>query len=143
VIAEQVRFLQEQARKVLEEANQSAELHHIACNFVKIPGKVYNVYRKPDTGKKYMSMISPEEWGAGTKRQDLLASHFCNLSSSTAYNRALLDNVPYSQIMRTKKQKQRFTLRIPSSSIYSVPSVCGRVQVGTRHELDGDGKVGR
>jgi hypothetical protein len=76
VIAEQVRFLQEQARKVLEQANQSAELHHIACNFVKIPGKIYCVYRKPDTGKKYMSMISPEEWGPGI-RQDLLANHFC------------------------------------------------------------------
>ena len=47
VIAEQVRFLQEQARKVLEEANLNAELHHIACNFKKVPGKMYYVYRKP------------------------------------------------------------------------------------------------
>ena len=47
VIAEQVRFLQEQARKVLEEANLNAELHHIACNFKKVPGKLYYVYKKP------------------------------------------------------------------------------------------------
>ena len=47
VIAEQVRFLQEQARKVLEEANLNAELHHIACNFKKVPGKMYYVYKKP------------------------------------------------------------------------------------------------
>ena len=59
VIAEQVRFLQEQARQVLEEANRSKTLHHIACNFKKIPGKVYYVYRR-DNGKEYMSMISPE-----------------------------------------------------------------------------------
>ena len=69
MIAEQVRFLQEQARKVLEEANLSAELHHIACNFKRIPGKIYYVYRKPDTGKKYMSMISPTEWGKGTENE--------------------------------------------------------------------------
>ncbi len=60
VIAEQVRFLQEQARQVLEEAATSKKLHHIACNFKKIPGKIYYVYRKEDSGKEFMSMISPE-----------------------------------------------------------------------------------
>ena len=54
----QVRFLQEQAHKVLEDANLSAKLHHIACNFKKIPGKTYYVY-KQESGKEYMSMISP------------------------------------------------------------------------------------
>jgi len=63
VIAEQVRFLQQQAKAVLEEANLNAELHHIACNFKKVPGKIYYVYRREETGAKYMSMISPEEWG--------------------------------------------------------------------------------
>merc|ERR1739838_116841 len=33
VIAEQVRFLQEQARKVLEDARLNALLHKTACNF--------------------------------------------------------------------------------------------------------------
>merc|ERR1711994_81196 len=59
VIAEQVRFLQQQAQAVLEEANLNAELHHIACNFKKVPGKIYYVYKR-DNGKHYMSMISPE-----------------------------------------------------------------------------------
>jgi len=63
VIAEQVRFLQQQAKAVLEEANLNAELHHIACNFKKVPGKIYYVYRREESGAKYMSMISPEEWG--------------------------------------------------------------------------------
>jgi len=63
VIAEQVRFLQQQAKAVLEEANLNAELHHIACNFKKVPGKIYYVYRRQESGAKYMSMISPEEWG--------------------------------------------------------------------------------
>ena len=65
VIAEQVRFLQEQARKVLEEAQRDAEINHMACNFKRIPGKVYYIYRRKTSkagleGQKYMSMISPE-----------------------------------------------------------------------------------
>merc|ERR1712133_295660 len=62
VIAEQVRFLQEQARKVLEDARLNALLHKTACNFKKVPGKTYYIYTRPN-GKNYMSMISPEEWG--------------------------------------------------------------------------------
>ena len=60
MIAEQVRFLQQQAKAVLEEANLNKELHHIACNFKKVPGKIYYVYKREDSGAKYMSMISPE-----------------------------------------------------------------------------------
>merc|ERR1712204_37552 len=51
VIAEQVRFLQEQARKVLEDARLNALVHKTNCNFKKIPGT------------EFLSMISPEEWG--------------------------------------------------------------------------------
>merc|ERR1711997_976249 len=63
VIAEQVRFLQEQAKKILEEAQRDQEINHMACNFKRIPGKIYYIYKRPKTGKNYMSMISPEEWG--------------------------------------------------------------------------------
>lgn len=76
VIAEQVRFLQEQARKILEEANESNDLHHVACNFVKRPGAIYHLYIR-DSGQKFFSMISPDEWGnkcpheyLGTYRQE-------------------------------------------------------------------------
>merc|ERR1711994_1026452 len=62
VIAEQVRFLQEQARKILEDAQRDKEINHMACNFKRIPGKLYFIYKRPN-GKNCMSMISPEEWG--------------------------------------------------------------------------------
>merc|ERR1712109_261480 len=62
VIAEQVRFLQEQARKILEDAQRDKEINHMACNFKRIPGKLYFIYKRAN-GKNYMSMISPEEWG--------------------------------------------------------------------------------
>merc|ERR1711973_255924 len=63
VIAEQVRFLQGQARKVLEEARMNALLHKTSCNFKKIPGKTYYVYRQRRTPDEFLSMITPEEWG--------------------------------------------------------------------------------
>lgn len=58
IIAEQMRHLQQQARRVLEEAQMDDALHHAACNFKKIPGKVYYLFEKP-SGQKYWSMISP------------------------------------------------------------------------------------
>ncbi|KAB7501843.1 C1orf50-like protein [Armadillidium nasatum] len=62
VIAEQVRFLQEQAKRVLEEAKNCQTLHHVSCNFVKKPGHIYHLYKRP-SGQRYFSMLSPREWG--------------------------------------------------------------------------------
>ncbi|KXJ80580.1 hypothetical protein RP20_CCG024355 [Aedes albopictus] len=64
VIAEQVKFLQEQARKILEETQTAQDLHQAACNFKKIPGHIYHLYKR-DSGQTYFSMLSPEEWGPG------------------------------------------------------------------------------
>ena len=61
VIAEQLKHLQDQARKVLEDARLNALIHKTACNFKKVPGTTYYVYknrRNPDT--EFISMISPE-----------------------------------------------------------------------------------
>lgn len=63
VIAKQVRFLKEQARKVLNETKDNTELHHTACNFVKVPGSTYHLYMRPNN-QKYFSMLSPEEWNS-------------------------------------------------------------------------------
>lgn len=63
VIAEQIQFLQQQAAKILEETRLNAELNHAACNMVKKPGTVYHLYQR-DTGQKYLSILSPQEWGA-------------------------------------------------------------------------------
>ena len=62
-IARQIRSLQEQARQVLEAAQRDSELHRAACNFKKRPGHVYHLYRRDD-GVRYLSMLSPEEWGS-------------------------------------------------------------------------------
>jgi hypothetical protein len=62
VLARQIRALQEQARAVLEAAQRDGELHRAACSFKKRPGHVYHLYRRED-GARYLSMLSPEEWG--------------------------------------------------------------------------------
>lgn len=62
VIVEQIRFLQAQAEKVLGEAKLNNDLHHVACNSKKIPGNMYYMYERPN-GQRYMSLISPKEWG--------------------------------------------------------------------------------
>lgn len=61
VIVEQIRSLQEQARRILEVAQQDAALHRAVCRFRKRPGAVYHAYDGPDGW--YLSMLSPTEWG--------------------------------------------------------------------------------
>ncbi|XP_026354119.1 uncharacterized protein C1orf50 homolog isoform X1 [Ursus arctos] len=64
VIAEEIQHLQEQARKVLEDARRDADLHRVACNIVKKPGSIYYLYKR-ESGQQYFSIISPKEWGTG------------------------------------------------------------------------------
>jgi len=62
-IARQIRALQAEAARTLDEARQAADLHRVRCSFKKIPGKLYHLYERP-SGERYFSMLSPEEWGA-------------------------------------------------------------------------------
>ncbi|XP_059488639.1 uncharacterized protein C1orf50 homolog isoform X2 [Neocloeon triangulifer] len=62
VIVDQVRHLQQMAIQILQEAKDNTRLHHAACNFKKVPGNIYHLYKRP-SGQTYFSMLSPEEWG--------------------------------------------------------------------------------
>ncbi|MDH5602268.1 MAG: DUF2452 domain-containing protein [Gammaproteobacteria bacterium] len=61
VIADQIKFLQDEARQILENAKRNQELHHVNCQFKRLPGNIYHLYRK-NNGEQYFSMVSPEEW---------------------------------------------------------------------------------
>lgn len=61
LIADQIRHLQDEARTVLESAQRDQELHQAQCNFKRIPGKLYHLYRRGD-GTRYFSMLGPDEW---------------------------------------------------------------------------------
>lgn len=63
VIADQIRHLQDEARKVLEETRRNHELHHVPCACQRRPGQVYHLYRRAD-GSRYFSMLSPADWGS-------------------------------------------------------------------------------
>ena len=62
LIADQIKFLQDQAREILEKAKLEMELHNAACNLVKKPGTIYYYYLR-ESGQKYMSIMSPSDWG--------------------------------------------------------------------------------
>lgn len=62
IIRQEIVALQEKAAAILEEARRAAELHRAQCNFRKVPGRVYHLYRRgPD--ELYFSMLSPDDWG--------------------------------------------------------------------------------
>ncbi|XP_006013742.1 uncharacterized protein C1orf50 homolog isoform X2 [Latimeria chalumnae] len=84
VIAEQIHYLQEQARKVLEEAKRDADLHHVACNIVKKPGNIYYLYKR-ESGQKYFSILSPKEWGVACPHEFLGAYKLQHDMSWTPY----------------------------------------------------------
>jgi hypothetical protein len=61
VIADQIKALQAEARKVLIEACEEQSLTHAQCSFKRIPGHSYHLYRKSD-GTSFFSMLSPADW---------------------------------------------------------------------------------
>lgn len=61
VIADQIKALQAEARKALDEARDEQALTRADCAFKRIPGKLYHLYRKA-SGQTYFSMLSPEDW---------------------------------------------------------------------------------
>jgi hypothetical protein len=74
VIVDQIRFLQEQARCILEDGRRDAQLHHAACNFQKVPGHTYHLYERED-GTSYFSMLGPKEWGKTGPAHQFLGSY--------------------------------------------------------------------
>lgn len=46
----------------MQETQHNQQLHHAQCQFKKIPGKTYHLYKKLND-QLYFSMLSPEDWG--------------------------------------------------------------------------------
>jgi hypothetical protein len=72
-IAQQIRALQAQAREVMQSAHEDMQLHRAKCNFRKIPGKVYHLYRH-NSGELHFSMLSPDDWN-GRPPQEFVGSY--------------------------------------------------------------------
>ncbi len=61
VIADQVKALQQEARRIMQEAQRDTDLNHARCGFKKIPGRIYHLYRER-RGLAF-SMLSPQDYG--------------------------------------------------------------------------------
>ncbi len=70
VIADQIKALQAEARKVLGEARDEQALTHAECAFKRIPGKIYHLYRKAGGGT-FFSMLSPADWRGAPPHEHL------------------------------------------------------------------------
>ena len=73
VIAEQIRYLQEQAKKIIIEAEINMELHQASCAFEKRVGHTYHLYKR-ESGETYFSMLSVEDWN-GNPPHEFLGSY--------------------------------------------------------------------
>lgn len=62
VILKQIRFLQEEAKKIINEAYNDIELHKVKCSFEKRPDETIYLY-KDHNRELFFSRISPQEWG--------------------------------------------------------------------------------
>lgn len=62
VIIDQIKNLQQEARKIIMQSQKNFDLHRASCQFIKRQGHVYHLY---DRGQNelYFSLISPQEWG--------------------------------------------------------------------------------
>ena len=62
VIAAQMKSLQSEALKILQQAQQDQQLNHARCAFTRVPGRTYHLYRRAN-GELEFSMLAPRDWG--------------------------------------------------------------------------------
>ena len=68
LIADQIKNLQETARRILETAQRDQMLNQAECNLKKLPGKIYHLYKKPNS-RQYLSLLSPQDWQGSSPHQ--------------------------------------------------------------------------
>lgn len=72
LIAEQIRWLQEQAQRIVHEAERNLELHRARCSFRRVPGNTYHLYRSENG--TFFSLLSPADYG-GAPPHEFLGSY--------------------------------------------------------------------
>jgi len=61
LILQQIQNLQNEARKIIAQAEADIVLHNIQCNFEKKPGMILHLYVRKN-GESFFSLLSPLEW---------------------------------------------------------------------------------
>ncbi|MEM1216682.1 MAG: DUF2452 domain-containing protein [Bacteroidota bacterium] len=62
-IKEQIDLLAQQARNLQDRVKISEEIYLADMNFEPLIGRIYYLYRRPETQQPVLSMVAPEEWG--------------------------------------------------------------------------------
>lgn len=141
-IVDQMRALQEEAKKVLAATARDAKLHQAACNFKKHPGRVYHLYCKAvvdtddgtATKSPYISMLGPDDWGssgpgAAHEFQGSFRLEVC-VCTEEEQERVLMRSRSFQ---RDLVHSNRFlSLFAPSYSLFSLSLVSVRSVVDTR-----------
>lgn len=78
-IKEQVQLLIKQAQKIHERITISEEIYTAECSFNPEINQIYHLYKRKDNSK-FLSMISPEEWGNNTE-----LTHICSAKLLSDY----------------------------------------------------------
>ena len=60
LLAEQIANLQNKAKEIIKNISINDYLHSIEMTAKKVPGTIYYLYKTKN--KKFLSIISPEEW---------------------------------------------------------------------------------
>ena len=63
-IKEQVELLVSQAQKIHDRIQVSEKIYKAECGITPIIGRFYYLYKKKETSKWLISMVSPDEWGS-------------------------------------------------------------------------------
>jgi len=74
LINEQIKFLQGQARDILNKAQHDLALHQAECRFNRVIGRCYHLYRRAN-GASYFSMLSPDDY-RGEPPHEFLGSYW-------------------------------------------------------------------
>lgn len=62
VIAAQIKSLQDEAHRILRQAQRDQTLHRARCHCQRIAGKTYYLYQE-NAEALYFSLLSPQDWG--------------------------------------------------------------------------------
>jgi len=71
-IKEQIELLARQVEDLKKRKELSFQIYQAVTNFEPLMGKSYYLY-EGDNNERYLSMISPKEWGRNTKKRTFLA----------------------------------------------------------------------
>lgn len=72
-IKKQMELLASQAREVQQRVEISKDIYEAEMSFDPLIGHTYHLYREPG-GKRFLSMLSPREWGRSATKKEFMAS---------------------------------------------------------------------